>query len=995
MDLFVTDAQFRQWQTQLLATPRDLNLLLQLAWHARERDGQAALQWAASAEGLLPADGMVRREVQARLALVRGEILFFGCEYDAALGQVAQMVQILALPPQPVPPASPTSPTSPTSPASPASQTLPVQPVQHTSAPAAPEPQPQTVVPTAADWIMVDGHLLSIAIRTARGQHAERLAHLQQARQQLLAMQAGQSERMRFCDCLQAVLDIFRDGPQAQAQWSERLALDQPGLTPGALAHIHYFHASALAWGNDCAQAISHWIAAFDGMYATGQMRWAILALSNTGATFNALNEHHAALEWMERALELAERMGWRASIALCLSQVGETLRLQGQPQRASDYLARAHGLFDGMGNSRNFVLNLSYLGELALDLQHYPQAMDYFIRLQQAADRMQQIDFQAQARRGQARALLALGRFDAALPMAQSALVLSQKIEDVPGQIADLRVLAQTHRALATARPTAAANPATLATAAASGHSACLDYLLQAYRAAQTLREYQIVAGLPDELAREYARLGQFEQAHAIMQQANLARDRNHRLDGTRSTIALRIAWQTAEARASSEHHRQLAHSAAHLSASLSHSNQTLRRLSQIGLQITAQLDLQQVLQALAEQAAGLLPVDSLLIFLLDPDSLQLHLALGLEQGQPFHMAPIEASDAQADSVRAWQERRVIVRDYDQFERGWNQIEGTTHTVRSALFAPLTLAQRVLGVMSLQSFERHAFDEQQQLIFGTLCAYGAIALDNALTYRRVQNTQAQLVEQQKLVSLGSLVAGVAQQLQQPLADCLAQVQQLQQIHAPLAGASDKADLLAELGRFGQIADQVNADLTVAAGLVRNFKQVAVDRHTLELRDFELAALCGEVMQLMLPLCQAGQHRITIDVPAELHLHGYPATLAQVLENLMRNALAHAFPERSAGQLHLSARMQEGARVRLVLQDDGVGIAADDLPRIFTPLAHTRLAQGRHGLGLPVSYNLVTALLQGKIAIDSKPGQGTTVTLDLPLLIYPCHPRSG
>ncbi len=952
MDFFVTDQQFAQWQAQLADTPGDLDLLLQLAWHARERDSQAALQWAASAEGRLPAEGQARRAAQVRLALIRGEILFLGCEFDAALGQVAQAMQIV--------------------------QAATGEPIADAEA----------AGPTPLAWCQIDAHLLSVAIHTTRGQFAERLAHLEQARQCLLAIGCRQSERMWYCECLQAVLDIFHDGPHAYTKWRERLALDQTGVPPGAQAHLQYFHASARAWGNDCAQAVSYWIAAFDGMYATGQLRWAILALSNTGATFNALNEHHAALEWMQRALELAERMGWRASIALCLSQIGETLRLQGQAAQANSYLTRAHDLFEGLGDSRNFILNLSYLAELALDLSHYPQAMDYFIRLQQKADRIDQTDFQAQARRGQACALLALGRCDSALTMAEAALALSQKIEDVPGQIAAWRVLARIQRALETDPPatneqSADQNP---------GQSASLNTLLQAYHVAQTLHQYQIVTGLPDELAREYARLGRFTEAHAIMQQANLARDRNHRLDGTRSTIALRIAWQTAEARASSEHHRQLANSAASLSAALTHSNQTLHRLSQIGLQITARLDLQQVLQALAEQASGLLPVDSLLIFLLDQDSLQLHLALGLEQGQPFQMEPIEANDAQADSVRAWQERRMIVRDYDQFDRDWNQIEGTGHTVRSALFAPLTLAQRVLGVMSLQSFERLAFDEERQLIFGTLCAYGAIAIDNALTYRRVQTTRTKLLEQQKLVSLGSLVAGVAQQLQQPLVACEQQIQQLQHIHGTLGAIGDKATLLAELGNIGQMAGQIDADLSVAAALVRNFKQVAVDQHTLELCEFSLAGMCEEVIQLLAPLFQAGEHRITLAVPAELMLHSYPSTLARVLENLIGNALTHAFPGRSGGQLHLSAVLV-GERVLMVLHDDGVGIAAEDLASIFTPLAHTRLAQGRHGLGLPVSYNLVTALLQGQISIDSASGQGTRVTLDLPLLICACFPR--
>jgi signal transduction histidine kinase len=968
--LFALDSDLIQWQEQLaLASGQArLPLLMQLAWHLRERDSERAWLLADEIEALLASAMMVNSLSQpdvadgemllARIKLLRGEILFLRSELAAAFAFGQSVLQAVA-------------------PLVAADRESPVQAVP----------------------LQVDALILLALVCAGRGDFAQRADYLRSATQVLRA--SVDEERKLVCDSMLAVAELFQDAPRAAASWRSRFELDCSALHPGVQAHVYYYHASARAWTNEVGDSIQYWIAAFEAAHLSGQLRWAILALSNTGASFNAINEHYAALEWMERALELARATNWRSSIAIALAQVGETLRLQGQLVRADEFLREALVQFGNLGKSRNFVLTLAYRAELALDQQDFDTALDFFGQLEQDAQRIMQSDFQSQARRGMAQALLGLGQRGRALTAALEALEFAHKIDDVMSQIETLKVLGKIYASQyepGSAPGGALDHGKALAQAACelppppdcSEASPCLHYLLKAWHLALGLQTYQIGSGLPDALAREYARLGDFQQAFLVTQSANLARDQNHRLEGTKRTIAMRVAHRTANARAASEHHRQLLDQAARRALSLQQSSATLQKLSEIGLQITAQLDLQQVLQALAHHARRLLEADSVLIFLLDARQQALHLALGLDQTRTFAMEPLDANDPSADSVRCWLQRSVILRHYEEPETDPNRIRDTT-PVRSALFAPLALANQVLGVMSVQSMRAHAFDEQQQLIFRTLCAYGAIAIDNARTYSQVQQAQAQLVEQQKLVALGQLVASVAQELREPLTQCRHKVGQLQHHHANVQAmlrhgrAPERDPLLATLAGIEQLATDINGGLLACAELVKSFKQVAVDRKSVEVRDYSLSELCDETVALMLPQAMMHAHNITLQVDRAIQMRGYPATLSQVMENLISNAINHAFPARQGGQLCLTASLTAANRVQLCLQDDGIGIASDDLQRIFTPFMHTRLAQGRYGLGLHVSYNLVTSLLQGQIRIESRTGAGTTVTLDLPV----------
>jgi signal transduction histidine kinase len=81
----------------------------------------------------------------------------------------------------------------------------------------------------------------------------------------------------------------------------------------------------------------------------------------------------------------------------------------------------------------------------------------------------------------------------------------------------------------------------------------------------------------------------------------------------------------------------------------------------------------------------------------------------------------------------------------------------------------------------------------------------------------------------------------------------------------------------------------------------------------------------------------------------------------------------------------------DAQHVELLVRDDGRGIAAAHLPHVFEPFFTTRMGRGGTGLGLHISFNIVTAVLGGKICVESVPGQGTTVRLSMPRVVERRH----
>lgn len=252
-----------------------------------------------------------------------------------------------------------------------------------------------------------------------------------------------------------------------------------------------------------------------------------------------------------------------------------------------------------------------------------------------------------------------------------------------------------------------------------------------------------------------------------------------------------------------------------------------------------------------------------------------------------------------------------------------------------------------------------------------------------------LQRTQDELIQRETLASLGSLVAGVSHELNTPIGNALiaadtafSAVAQLQRQIS--SGAVRRSEMESALLMAYRSLDLCLGNMRRSAGLVQDFKQVAVDRASLQRRRFNVKHVCEEVVHLLHFALKPQQHQVRIELPEEISLESYPGIFGQVLTNLIQNAVLHGFEGRSGGHIAITLLSSDPQALAISVQDDGRGIPAEHLDQVFKPFFTTSLGKGGSGLGLHLVYSMVRNVLGGQVELRSVVGEGTCITLTLP-----------
>ncbi len=254
---------------------------------------------------------------------------------------------------------------------------------------------------------------------------------------------------------------------------------------------------------------------------------------------------------------------------------------------------------------------------------------------------------------------------------------------------------------------------------------------------------------------------------------------------------------------------------------------------------------------------------------------------------------------------------------------------------------------------------------------------------------RYLEATREELVQSEKMASLGNLVAGVAHEINTPVGIVVSAASflddQVKLVRQRMTdGKFDNGDFETFLRDAEESARLLLSNANRAADIIKSFKQVAVDRASDDRRQFDLLDLLRETVASLQPQLKRSPHSVTIACPGGIILHSYPGPLGQVLGNLIMNSLNHGYQPGDKGLIRISARRVEDDEVEVRCSDDGRGIAGDVLPKIFEPFFTTRRSSGGSGLGLHVAYNAVTGQLKGTIKVESVPGSGTTFIIRIP-----------
>ena len=256
-------------------------------------------------------------------------------------------------------------------------------------------------------------------------------------------------------------------------------------------------------------------------------------------------------------------------------------------------------------------------------------------------------------------------------------------------------------------------------------------------------------------------------------------------------------------------------------------------------------------------------------------------------------------------------------------------------------------------------------------------------------TLEDLRATQDKLVEARRLASLARMVAGMAHEINTPVGIALTAVTHLEDTVRQLAGAvSDgrlkRSSLDSFLSSANETAHLARSNIQRAAELVRSFKRVAVDETSEVRRSFNLAGYLSEVILSLRPMFKHCPCEVVLECPDDIVLDSYPGALAQVLSNLLANAVEHAFPAGRKGIIRIQCG-QVDDRLELRFADDGQGIPEQAQVHLFEPFFTTRGNDGGSGLGLHIVYNLVNKVLRGSIECSSSVGKGTAFAIHIPL----------
>ena len=256
----------------------------------------------------------------------------------------------------------------------------------------------------------------------------------------------------------------------------------------------------------------------------------------------------------------------------------------------------------------------------------------------------------------------------------------------------------------------------------------------------------------------------------------------------------------------------------------------------------------------------------------------------------------------------------------------------------------------------------------------------------------KLRQSQEELARSETKAALNTVIAGVSHELSTPLGNSLMTASTLVDQGRDFQRAMDRqqalkrSELLAFVHTVCEGNDLLLRNLQRATELLKNFRQVANDQASGQRRVFALGRVVREIVDTLMPSLKRHPHQIVIDIPDGLVMDSLPGPLGQIVINLVNNAYLHAFEGRAKGVLTIHAS-QADAHVKLVFSDDGVGMSATTLSRLFHPFYSTKLGEGGTGLGMTIVADLVRKTLGGTIEVRSTPGAGTSIHIELPQVV--------
>jgi len=411
------------------------------------------------------------------------------------------------------------------------------------------------------------------------------------------------------------------------------------------------------------------------------------------------------------------------------------------------------------------------------------------------------------------------------------------------------------------------------------------------------------------------------------------------------------------------------------------------LSLLYDAGIAMNSERDPRTLLELLIALAARALRAERAEFFRYDAEHqlLQLEVSVGYDEQTraALQQLLLTFQDERAMVAHVARTRRPLNMSHLLAAPAWKALDPA---LRSGLWTPVEHNDQLLGVLGVLSTRPAAFTEQDERLLVLFANQAAVALENARLFQverdqfnRLQESQTQLIQAEKMAALGRLVASLAHEINNPLQavqGCLSL------IHEELQGERRQD----RIERYVRMSENEIERLTGVVRRVREFYRPVRP----EWYPTDVHATLASVLELTNKQLQHSNVVVETDWAHDLPLiRANPDYLKQVFLNLIINAI-DAMSARGGtlcirtalDQMRTPNSEQWIPAVRIEVSDTGEGIPPEMLPHIFEPL-FTGKTNGT-GMGLSISYSIVEAH-SGHITVESQVGQGTTFTIWLPI----------
>lgn len=342
------------------------------------------------------------------------------------------------------------------------------------------------------------------------------------------------------------------------------------------------------------------------------------------------------------------------------------------------------------------------------------------------------------------------------------------------------------------------------------------------------------------------------------------------------------------------------------------------------------------------------------------------------------------------------------------------NRIKGTK-MISSIIMIPVIVFDELYGIFSAVKVNENSFFSNENYTHSEIFISNAsLMIENFYSYREllekseklsesnkkieeynrnlqnmVEERTKQLLQSEKMASLGGLVAGVAHEINTPIGIGITATSHLKNITDKLIekfheNSMKRNDLELYTEDNCESLDIIGSNLNKAAELIQSFKQIAVDRDTDKMKKFNLKTFFDDLKLSLRPEFKKTNYKLVVNCEKNIEIESIPGKLSQVIINLIMNSLRHAFKDTEDGIITISVALKDGL-LEILFNDNGCGIPEENIEKIWDPFFTTARSEGGTGLGLNIVYNIVNHNLKGKITCESKIGEGTCFNITLPL----------